>query len=544
MMIAVTVLMMLCQLATVPTPTQVALPDGPVNCVLTGNRTRQCLALPYAQPPLEELRWSPPQPPKPWTVVRDATRQMDACYQRGRGVSEDCLYLNVFAPRMLPPASSPGRVANSDMYAVVIYIHGGSYMTGTGGQHNASTIVELSGDVIWVAINYRLNVFGFLGADALRTKDPNGATGNSGLQDQRAAMAWVQRSIKAFGGDASRVTIDGCSAGAGSTANHFVSKNSWPYFTQAAAAACWDRYVAGESGMFAPWNSKPLALANNIYNELLAATGCTSLGCMSNKTSYEIYKASEIAQGKATVPGNPWAPTVDGIELTGMPNDLVRARHHHPTAALLLGTARDEGTTFVGVPGTFTQPQWEAWAKEKYPTFNFAEINNLYGSYPATPGLSKWYWAAARTDGDLRFHCGARLGARAVASHGRDVYYYSFAPGEIFNVSYHADTIGHCSERSFIFHSLPPSDDGPAGKLQLAMVAAWRSFAKHGDPNAEPLIGRSFDLRDGSKPTTLQTHWPKYVNATDQVLVWVDGAGGDVVLDGYRAEECKFWGQV
>lgn len=70
--------------------------------------------------------------------------------------------------------------------------------------------------------------------------------------------------------------------------------------------------------MFAPWNSKPLALANNIYNELLAATGCTSLGCMSNKTSYEIYKASEIAQGKATVPGNPWAPTVDGIELTGM----------------------------------------------------------------------------------------------------------------------------------------------------------------------------------------------------------------------------------
>ena len=193
---------------------------------------------------------------------------------------------------------------------------------------------------------------------------------------------------------------------------------------------------------------------------------------------------------------------------------------------------------------TRRQPQWEAWAKEKYPTFNFAEINKLYGSYPATPGHSKWYWAAARTDGDLHFHCGARLGAQAVASHGRDVYYYSFAPGEIFNVSYHADTIGHCSERSFIFHSLPPSDDGPAGKLQLAMVAAWRSFAKHGDPNAEPLIGRSADLRDGSKPTTLPTHWPKYVNATDQVLVWVDGAGGDVVLDGYRAEECKFWGQV
>ena len=89
-------------------PTQVTLPDGPVRCVLTGNRTRQCLALPYAAPPLGKHRWQPPQPPSDWTKERDATRQMDACYQRGRGVSEDCLYLNVFAPRDLPPSGSPG----------------------------------------------------------------------------------------------------------------------------------------------------------------------------------------------------------------------------------------------------------------------------------------------------------------------------------------------------------------------------------------------------------------------------------------------------
>ena len=108
-------------------PTEVVLPDGPIRCALTGNRTRQCLSLPYAQPPVGELRWSPPTPVKPWTKERDATRQMDACYQRGRGgVSEDCLYLNIFAPRDLP--------TNSSRYAVVIYIHGGSYSTGTGGR--------------------------------------------------------------------------------------------------------------------------------------------------------------------------------------------------------------------------------------------------------------------------------------------------------------------------------------------------------------------------------------------------------------------------
>jgi para-nitrobenzyl esterase len=105
-------------------PTVVDLPDGPVKCTLTGNRSRQCLGLPYAAPPLGLLRWAPPQPPSNWSKLRDATRQMDACYQRGRGCFEDCLNLNVFAPRQPPPAGSPG-------YPVVIYIHGGSYSTGT-----------------------------------------------------------------------------------------------------------------------------------------------------------------------------------------------------------------------------------------------------------------------------------------------------------------------------------------------------------------------------------------------------------------------------
>ena len=109
-------------------------------------------------------------------------------------------------------------------YPVVVWIHGGGFESGGSGAawgHNGTQHVEASGgEVIWVSIAYRLNVFGFLGAAELRARDALGSTGNYGLQDQREALRWVQRSIGAFGGDPSRVTLDGCSAGAGSTANH------------------------------------------------------------------------------------------------------------------------------------------------------------------------------------------------------------------------------------------------------------------------------------------------------------------------------------
>ena len=110
---------------------------GPIRCELTGNRSRQCLGIPYAMAPLGDRRWRPPILPVPWIKTRDATRSGPACYQRGRGVSEDCLYLNVFAPRRVPENAS---------FAVIVYIHGGSYSTGSGSQHNGTTIVEMSND--------------------------------------------------------------------------------------------------------------------------------------------------------------------------------------------------------------------------------------------------------------------------------------------------------------------------------------------------------------------------------------------------------------
>lgn len=124
-----------------------------------------------------------------------------------------CLYLNVDASRA--PSKDPAG------HTVMVWIHGGSYST--GAPQNATNIVELAGDIVWVGINSRMNVFGFLGAEELRDRDPDGSTGNYGLQDQRVALQWVRNNIASFGGDPARVTIDGCSAGAGSTANHMVN---------------------------------------------------------------------------------------------------------------------------------------------------------------------------------------------------------------------------------------------------------------------------------------------------------------------------------
>ena len=222
--------------------------NGSLGCADVASHTRQCLGVPYAAPPLGPLRWRAPRNASAWPGVRPATKLQPVCIQGNRlpvrgQTDEDCLYLDIYSPRA-PPKDPAG-------YPVVVWLHGGAYSEGS--PQNATFLVDLAaGDgggaqgVVWVGVNYRLNVFGFLGGDALRALDPGNGTGNYGLQDQRAALRWARANIQSFGGDPRKITIDGCSAGAGSTANHVTNVRSWPYFDQA----------AGQSGMLAQWNGR------------------------------------------------------------------------------------------------------------------------------------------------------------------------------------------------------------------------------------------------------------------------------------------------
>ncbi|XP_035452347.2 juvenile hormone esterase-like [Spodoptera frugiperda] len=182
--------------------------------------------IPYAQPPLGELRFKAPQPPKPWKDVRSAKQfgskcyQYDAFFERGKVEgSEDCLYLNVYTPNVKPDKP----------YPVMFYIHGGGLVSGAGDDDLYGPKFLVRQDVILVTFNYRLEVLGFL---CLDTED---APGNAGMKDQVAALRWVKKNIASFGGDPDNITIFGESAGGASVTYHLISPMSKGLFRRAIA---------------------------------------------------------------------------------------------------------------------------------------------------------------------------------------------------------------------------------------------------------------------------------------------------------------------
>ncbi len=173
--------------------------SGPVNGTAT-DEYRAFQGIPYAAPPVGELRWQAPQPPKRWSAPRDATEPGSRCPQLATAefgypgsVDEDCLYLDVITPRS----------ARSDrLKPVMVWVHGGGLIAGAGSDYDARRLA-VGGDVVVVTVNYRLGLLGFLGHPGLEN------SGNFGLQDQQAALRWVRRNAAAFGGDPDNVTLRG-----------------------------------------------------------------------------------------------------------------------------------------------------------------------------------------------------------------------------------------------------------------------------------------------------------------------------------------------
>ena len=177
------------------------------------------LRIPYASPPVGELRWRPPQPPRAWAETLDATRTGNACVQNADlgafatpGGSEDCLYLNIYAPRSAVQAAKRLRV--------FVWIHGGSLWVGQGSDYDPRKLA-LDGQAVVVTLNYRLGMFGFFAHPAI---DGEGhAFASYGYMDQSFALDWVKRNIAAFGGDPNNVTIAGESSGGNSVLAHVIS---------------------------------------------------------------------------------------------------------------------------------------------------------------------------------------------------------------------------------------------------------------------------------------------------------------------------------
>src|SRR3954464_10332298 len=296
--------------------------------------------IPYAAPPVGTLRWKPPRPAARWSGVRPARRLGHNCMQGqpysdidpyAAGVSEDCLYLNVWTPS-LGAAASPKPV--------LVWIHGGGFFAGFGGEerHNGARLAQ-KGAVV-VTLNYRLGPFGFLAHPALAAESPHHAAGNYGILDQIAALQWVQRNIARFGGDPSRVTIFGESAGGMSVGSLIASPLAKGLFQR----AIMESGTGVGIGVFPRDTARAIALR---YAESLGVRGegadaARRLRAMSADT---ILAAS--LPGPSSGPR--FFPTVDGWVLPH-PVDSALSLGAANLVPVIAGSNRDEGDDWMGAP--------------------------------------------------------------------------------------------------------------------------------------------------------------------------------------------------
>ena len=191
---------------------QVRTASGVVEGVLEGSGIRSFKGIPFAAPPVGDLRWREPQPVKSWTGVLKADHFGPRAMQtpifgdmnfRSDGVSENCLYLNVWAPQPKGRALLP----------VLVYFYGGGFVAGDGSEPRYDGESMAQKEIVALTVNYRLGLFGFFSHPELTKESPHHASGNYGLLDQAAALQWVKKNIAAFGGDPNKVTIAGESAG-------------------------------------------------------------------------------------------------------------------------------------------------------------------------------------------------------------------------------------------------------------------------------------------------------------------------------------------
>jgi len=244
--------------------------------------------VPFAQPPVGDLRWREPQPVKNWTGIRIADQFGPRCMQRtspgadywfrSNGMSEDCLYLNVWT----------SAKSGTEKLPVLVYIFGGGFQNGDGSEPRYDGESMARQGMVAVSINYRTNIFGFLVHPELTKESPHHAAGNYGLLDQVAALQWVQKNIAAFGGDPKHVTVAGESAGSISVSALMAS----PLSRNLMAAAI------GESGAaISSLPPQPLAAAEQNGVRFAAAAGVNTLAALRAMTAEQIQDAAAKAQG-------------------------------------------------------------------------------------------------------------------------------------------------------------------------------------------------------------------------------------------------------
>lgn len=420
--------------------------------------------IPFAAPPLGELRWRAPQPPVNWEGIKKATTFAPAPMQGGNppsGKSEDCLYLNIW---------SPAKTAH-DKIPVMVYIYGGGFSGGNTSDPWISGEKLAKKGVVMVSVAYRVNQFGFLALSGLSAENPHHVSGNYGLLDQIAALQWVKKNIAAFGGNPDKVTIFGESAGAISVSMLCASPLAKGLFNGA---------ISQSGGSFGPTrpitypgeNMKTLQQAEKDGENYLKKAGVTTM------TELRKIDADKLPSGWG-LPGG-W-PIVDGYVI---PDDQYKLyeRGKYNDVPVLIGYNSDEGASFTHVKSA---EDFIAGVKTRYEKF----AEPLLKAYPLDTGrIGK---TARDLSRDAAFGWQTWAWAMLQSRTGKSkVFYYYFDQHPDYPKGSPKYGYGspHAQDVSYVFQHLDannPEVTKTDFEISEAMITYWTNFAKYGNPNGQ-----------------------------------------------------------
>lgn len=456
-------------------PLQVKTDKGKVEGALTTDgKVVAFRGIPYAAPPVGDLRWKAPMPAAKWSGVKQTIDFGSHCVQTNAfedmifhdpGESEDCLTLNVWTPKGAKPGSLP----------VMVWIYGGGYTSGSTSESRQDGQFLAHRDVVVVSMNYRLGILGFFAHPELTVESPHHASGNYGLLDQAAAIAWVKNNIKAFGGDPSNITIFGESAGSFSVSAQMASPLSKDLIAKAIGESGAAFY---SSGLGFP----ALEAAEKADSDFAQqAFHTTSIAELRKISAADLIKA---VTAKTTPPPPRFGPIVDGYFLPDtVPNIYAAGKQAH--VPMVGGWNADEVRSSITMsPEKMTAERFKTQSQAEFGS----DADNFLTLYPATTDEQ-----AVESAGDfasdrfIAFSTWCWLEAQ-VQTGGSPVYRYRFdlaTDGD----KYHQLGAGayHSDEIDYVFGALDARIDFKVRpedrKLSDQMQIYWTNFARTGDPN-------------------------------------------------------------
>jgi len=474
---------------------------------------KEYLGIPYAAPPVGDLRWRPPQPHTRWKTPLDASHFANHCPQTASpfgtaSTTEDCLYLNVFTPN-----NGPGR-GHAKSLPVMVWIHGGGLTVGESDSYDPTRLVQQG--VIVVTLNYRLGSLGFLAHPALTSESGDHGSGDYGLMDQQAALRWVQRNIARFGGDADDVTIFGQSAGGLSVHAQLASP---------LAAGLFERAIA-QSGAYAQ-DLPSLAAAENQGSAFADQVGCGSqaAACLRALPVTTILAKQPSTAGTIV-------PNVDGNVLPRTIKSAIESGQFN-RVPVIEGSTHDEFSIFVALNIGFGE-----LPPSLYPQIVGIVVTTLGlevspAAVLAEHPLSDYQQSVGRAltaiGTDAVFSCPGRRAARSL-SRFVPTYGYEFNDPEVPQVfvppasfpygAYHASELLSLFDSPTLGHAPLTADEET---LAATMVRYWTQFGRSANPNS---------------PAT--PFWPNYTVANDTYQSLVPPTPKPET--GFAADhKCAFW---